>query len=130
MPHDASLRWWTSSTIRAPSWYCRPRHRHLRCIGADDWHATSSALPAVWSRCRARPTWHARGADKMSGVSMETPLRANRLGQRAAEIEAAVQRAAERCRSVAVTETVALRLLVLLGREISALLEQTLRPHG
>jgi MarR family transcriptional repressor of emrRAB len=66
----------------------------------------------------------------MSGVSTVTPLRANRLGQRAAEIEAAVQRAAERCRIVAVTETVALRLLVLLGREISALLEQTLRPHG
>jgi len=66
----------------------------------------------------------------MPPVSTETPLRAHRLEQRAAEIEAAVQRTASRCPDVAVTETVALRLLVMLGREISALLEQTLRPHG
>jgi MarR family transcriptional repressor of emrRAB len=52
------------------------------------------------------------------------------LEQRAAEIEAAVQRTAARCNQVAVTETVILRLLVMLGREISALLEQALRPHG
>jgi len=64
----------------------------------------------------------------MPAVSTETPQR--RLEQRATEIEAAVQRAAARCPDVAVTETVALRLLVMLGREISALLEQTLRPHG
>jgi MarR family transcriptional repressor of emrRAB len=66
----------------------------------------------------------------MPPVNSDTPLRANRLEQRAAEIEAAVQRTAERFGEVPVTETVALRLLVMLGREISALLEQALRPHG
>ena len=55
---------------------------------------------------------------------------AGRLEQRAAEIEAAVRRTAARCGEVPVTETATLRLLVLLGREISALLEQALRPHG
>ena len=66
----------------------------------------------------------------MPPVTSDTSLRANRLEQRAAEIEAAVQRTAARFREVAVTETLALRLLVMLGREISALLEQALRPHG
>lgn len=66
----------------------------------------------------------------MPAVNAELPLRANRLELRAAEIQAAVQRTAARCAEVAVTETVTLRLLVMLGREISALLEQTLRPHG
>jgi MarR family transcriptional repressor of emrRAB len=54
-----------------------------------------------------------------------SPL-AGRLEQRAAEIEAAVRRTAARFSEVPIIETVALRLLVLLGREISTLL----RPHG
>jgi MarR family transcriptional repressor of emrRAB len=53
-----------------------------------------------------------------------------RLEHRAAEIEAAVSRAAARFDEIPVTETVILRLLMLLGREISAILEQSLRPHG
>jgi len=52
-----------------------------------------------------------------------------RLEHRAAEIDAAVRRAAERFPEVPVTETVILRLLVLLGREVAAMLEQALRPH-
>ena len=62
---------------------------------------------------------------------MNAPLpHPGRLEQRAAEIQAAVRRAATRFTEVPVTETVILRLLVLLGREISAQLEQSLRPHG
>jgi MarR family transcriptional regulator, negative regulator of the multidrug operon emrRAB len=57
-------------------------------------------------------------------------LTAGRLEQRAGEIEAAVRRAAARFSEIPITETVTLRLLVLLGREISAMLEQELRPHG
>jgi len=49
---------------------------------------------------------------------------------RAAEIEAAVERTAARFGEVPVVETSILRLLTLMGREISALLEQLLRPHG
>jgi MarR family transcriptional repressor of emrRAB len=54
---------------------------------------------------------------------------AGRLEQRAADIQATVARIASRLGEVPVTETVILRLMVLLGREISALLEQVLRPH-
>ena len=53
-----------------------------------------------------------------------------RLEHRAAEIDAAVRRAAARFTEVPVTETVILRLLVLLGREVAAMLEQALRPQG
>jgi MarR family transcriptional repressor of emrRAB len=63
-------------------------------------------------------------------VNATPPPPAGRLENRAAEIEAAVRRAAARFTEVPVTETVILRLLVLLGREIAAMLEQTLRPHG
>jgi MarR family transcriptional repressor of emrRAB len=63
-------------------------------------------------------------------VSAEPSLLPSRPRQRAAEIQAAVQRTAARCSEVPVVETVALRLLVVLGREISSLLEQVLRPHG
>jgi MarR family transcriptional repressor of emrRAB len=63
-------------------------------------------------------------------VIAEPSPRPTRLEQRAAEIDAAVRRTAARCSEVPVVETVALRLLVLLGREISSLLEQALRPHG
>ena len=52
------------------------------------------------------------------------------LELRAAEIEAAVGRTAARFSEVPIVETSILRLLTLMGREISALLEQLLRPHG
>lgn len=52
------------------------------------------------------------------------------LEQRATEIEAAVRRCASRFTEIPVTQTLILRLLVLLGREISVLLEEVLRPHG
>jgi MarR family transcriptional repressor of emrRAB len=61
-------------------------------------------------------------------VTEQSPC--TRLEHRAAEIEAAVTRAAARFEEIPVTETVILRLLMLLGREISAILEQSLRPHG
>lgn len=41
-----------------------------------------------------------------------------------------MRRTAARFSELPVVETVALRLLVLLGREISSRLEQALRPHG
>lgn len=63
-------------------------------------------------------------------MNSETPPRGHRLEQRAAEIEAAVRRTSARCSQVAATESVVLRLLVMLGREISTLLEQAVRPYG
>lgn len=63
-------------------------------------------------------------------MSAEPSARPDRLEQHAAEIEAAVRRTAARFSEVPVVETVALRLMVLLGREISSRLEQALRPHG
>jgi MarR family transcriptional repressor of emrRAB len=62
-------------------------------------------------------------------VNSDSPS-AGRLQQRAAEIEAAVRRTAARFGEVPVIETLAVRLLVFLGREVSALFEQALRPHG
>ena len=52
------------------------------------------------------------------------------LQLRAEEIEAAVQCAAARFSELPMVETSILRLLILLGRELSALLEQSLRPYG
>jgi len=52
------------------------------------------------------------------------------LQLRAEEIEAAVQCAAARFSELPVVETSILRMLILLGRELSALLEQSLRPYG
>jgi hypothetical protein len=46
------------------------------------------------------------------------------LELRAAEIEAAIARTAARCSEVPVVESSILRLLTLMGRQISALLEQ------
>jgi MarR family transcriptional repressor of emrRAB len=48
---------------------------------------------------------------------------------RAEEIESAVQRASEKFQQIPGCETLILRLLMLLGRELSSLLEETLRPH-
>jgi MarR family transcriptional repressor of emrRAB len=48
---------------------------------------------------------------------------------RAMEIEAAVGRAAARFTEIPGAETLILRLLMLLGRELSSLLEEALRPH-
>jgi MarR family transcriptional repressor of emrRAB len=63
-------------------------------------------------------------------MTSNAPLAPGPLQLRAAEIEAAVARTAGRFSEVPVVETSILRLLTLLGREISALLEQLLRPHG
>jgi MarR family transcriptional regulator, negative regulator of the multidrug operon emrRAB len=48
---------------------------------------------------------------------------------RASEIEAAVGRASARFAEIPGPETLILRLLMLLGRELSSLLEEALRPH-
>jgi MarR family transcriptional repressor of emrRAB len=62
-------------------------------------------------------------------VNSPTSAPVGRLEQRAADIEATVGRISARLGDTPVTEMVVLRLMVLLGREISALLEQELRPH-
>ena len=48
---------------------------------------------------------------------------------RAAEIAGAIGQIAARFPEVSVTDTLILRLLMLLGRELSSLLENSLRPH-
>jgi MarR family transcriptional repressor of emrRAB len=48
---------------------------------------------------------------------------------RAAEIEGAIGQIAARFPEVPVTDTLIQRLLMLLGRELSSLLESSLRPH-
>ncbi len=52
------------------------------------------------------------------------------LQQRANEVETAVLRAASVFKEIPASETLILRLMVLLGREISALLEEILKPRG
>jgi MarR family transcriptional regulator, negative regulator of the multidrug operon emrRAB len=51
------------------------------------------------------------------------------LQMRAAEIEGAIAQIARRFPEVPASDTLTLRLLMLLGRELSALLEAALRPH-
>lgn len=51
------------------------------------------------------------------------------LQTRAAEIEAAIQLMASRFPDVAVSDTLILRLLMLLGRALSSFLEDALRPY-
>jgi MarR family transcriptional repressor of emrRAB len=51
------------------------------------------------------------------------------LQMRATEIEGAIAQIARRFPEVPVSDTLTLRLLMLLGRELSALLEGALRPH-
>jgi MarR family transcriptional repressor of emrRAB len=51
------------------------------------------------------------------------------LELRAAEIEGAIGQIATRFPEVPVSDTLILRLLMLLGRELSSLLENSLRPH-
>jgi MarR family transcriptional regulator, negative regulator of the multidrug operon emrRAB len=63
-------------------------------------------------------------------MTSTAPLTAGPLQLRAAGIEAAVARTAGRFSKVPVVETLILRLLTLLDREIRALLGQLLRPHG
>jgi MarR family transcriptional repressor of emrRAB len=52
------------------------------------------------------------------------------LSHRVREIESGIQRVAARFDEVPITEAMIFRVLVLLGRELSMLIEQTLRPHG
>jgi MarR family transcriptional repressor of emrRAB len=58
------------------------------------------------------------------------PTTAGPLQQRANEVETAVLRSAGHFKDIPAAETLILRLMVLLGREISALLEQILKPRG
>jgi MarR family transcriptional repressor of emrRAB len=51
------------------------------------------------------------------------------LELRAAEIEGAIARVAVRFPEVSVADTLILRLIMLLGRELSSLLEDSLAPH-
>jgi DNA-binding MarR family transcriptional regulator len=51
------------------------------------------------------------------------------LEMRAAEIEGAIARVAARFPEVNVADTLILRMLMLLGRELSSLLEDALAPH-
>jgi MarR family transcriptional repressor of emrRAB len=51
------------------------------------------------------------------------------LELRVAEIEGAIAQVATRFPDVSVADTLTLRLLMLLGRELSSLLENALRPH-
>jgi MarR family transcriptional repressor of emrRAB len=62
-------------------------------------------------------------------MSTHPPLIPGSLETRAAEIEGAIGRVAARFPEVAVSDTLTLRLLMLLGRTLSALLEDSLRPH-
>jgi MarR family transcriptional regulator, negative regulator of the multidrug operon emrRAB len=57
-----------------------------------------------------------------------SPLQGS-LELRAAEIEAAIARIADRFPEVDASDTLILRLLMLLGRALGALLEYSLRPH-
>jgi MarR family transcriptional regulator, negative regulator of the multidrug operon emrRAB len=50
--------------------------------------------------------------------------------RRAAEIEGAIRQVAVRFPEVAVSETLVLRLVMLLGRQLSSLLEESLKPHN
>jgi len=52
------------------------------------------------------------------------------LERRIAEIQAGMERAALRLGDLPVNEAMLFRLLVTVGRELSALLDQALRPHG
>ena len=58
------------------------------------------------------------------------PTTTGPLQQRANEVETAVLRSASHFKDIPAAETLILRLMVLLGREISALLEQILKPRG
>ena len=63
-------------------------------------------------------------------MASDPPCRAGPAQTRAAEVEAAIQRCAQRLPTLPVLEASILRLLSLLGRDLSSVLEETLRPHG
>src|SRR5665213_1719074 len=63
-------------------------------------------------------------------MQTEHPVTVGPLQQRANELEAAVHRSAAFFHGLPAAELLTLRLMVLLGREISALLEQILKPRG
>lgn len=63
-------------------------------------------------------------------MATDNPPTKGSLQQRAEEVEAAVRRSAAVLKEIPIAETLTLRMLVLLGREISALLEQVLKPRG
>lgn len=53
-----------------------------------------------------------------------------RLARRASEVEAVIRRLATQSYDLPILETLIQRLVVLLGRDLSALLERSLEPHG
>src|SRR5271163_4427644 len=63
-------------------------------------------------------------------MTSTTAMHHGPLALRAAELESALERVSARFKEVPVVETSILRLLSLVGREISQLLEDSLRPHG
>jgi MarR family transcriptional repressor of emrRAB len=63
------------------------------------------------------------------GMSTNPSAIQGSLELRAAEIEAAIGQVAAQFPEVPVSDTLILRLLMLLGRTLSALLEDSLRPH-
>ena len=62
-------------------------------------------------------------------MSTNPPAVHGSLELRAAEIESAIGQVAAQFPEVDVSDTLILRLLMLLGRTLSALLEDSLRPH-
>jgi len=63
-------------------------------------------------------------------MDIDQPSPIGPLQQRAGEVETAVMRSASFFKEIPAVETLILRLMVLLGREISAMLEQILKPRG
>jgi MarR family transcriptional repressor of emrRAB len=63
-------------------------------------------------------------------MDTDQPTNIGPLQQRANEVETAVLRSASFFKEIPASETLILRLMVLLGREISALLEEILKPRG
>jgi len=63
-------------------------------------------------------------------MDTDQPSTMGPLQQRASEVETAVMRSAAFFQEIPALETLILRLMVLLGREISAVLEEILKPRG
>jgi MarR family transcriptional regulator, negative regulator of the multidrug operon emrRAB len=65
----------------------------------------------------------------MSNLPSPAPVAVSQ-GRRAAEIEGAIRQVATRFPEVPESETLILRLVMLLGRQLSGLLEESLKPHS
>lgn len=68
---------------------------------------------------------------RLQCASMDSPTRAaGLLQERADEVEAVIRRLVGTPIELPVVESLVLRFVVLIGRDVSMLLEQSLRPHG